>query len=191
LAPVLEIFESILFIIWAAFWSFWLILALKTRSPVKTRRSALFPLLPLLVVVLWILFTNVFPGLLFIRIVPDNILIGLAGIALTLAGLGFAIWARLHLGTNWSGQPVIRVDHSLVRTGPYSIVRHPIYTGLLVAFAGTALVIGAFWALLALFILLIVLWMKIRLEEKVLAEEFGESYIQYKKEVKALVPFIL
>jgi protein-S-isoprenylcysteine O-methyltransferase Ste14 len=79
----------------------------------------------------------------------------------------------------------------LVRTGPYSIVRHPIYTGLLVAFAGTALVIGAFWALLALFILLIVLWMKIRLEEKVLAEEFGESYIQYKKEVKALVPFIL
>jgi protein-S-isoprenylcysteine O-methyltransferase Ste14 len=191
LATFLEIFEGILFIIWVVFWSFWFILAYKTRSPIKNRRSALFPLLPLLVVVLWLLITDTSPGLLFVRIVPDSILIGLAGIAITLAGLGFAIWSRLHLGTNWSGQPVIRVHHKLVRTGPYNIVRHPIYTGILVAFAGSALVIGEFWAFLAIFILLVAFFAKIRLEERVLLEEFGESYIRYKKEVKALIPFLL
>jgi protein-S-isoprenylcysteine O-methyltransferase Ste14 len=190
LATFLEIFEGILFIIWVVFWSFWFILAYKTRSPIKNRRSALFPLLPLLVVVLWLLITDTSPGLLFVRIVPDSILIGLAGIAITLAGLGFAIWSRLHLGTNWSGQPVIRVHHTLVRTGPYNIVRHPIYTGILVAFAGSALVIGEFWAFLAIFILLVAFFAKIRLEERVLLEEFGESYIRYKKEVKALIPFL-
>jgi protein-S-isoprenylcysteine O-methyltransferase Ste14 len=191
LANFFATLEWILFVIWVVFWLFWLILAYKTRSPAKSRQSSLFPLLPLLIVFIWILMTNVFPGLLFIRIVPEEIIIWIAGIAITLAGLGFAIWARLHLGTNWSGQPVIRVHHTLVRTGPYKFVRHPIYTGLFVAFAGTALAIGEFWAFFAIFVLLAAFIGKIRLEEKVLAEEFGASYIQYKKEVKALIPFIL
>jgi protein-S-isoprenylcysteine O-methyltransferase Ste14 len=126
-----------------------------------------------------------------LRIVPEGILTGLLGTAITFVGLGFAIWARLHLGTNWSGQPVIRVDHQLVRAGPYNIVRNPIYTGILFAFAGTVLVIGEFWALITLFILFIVFFAKIRMEEKFLLEEFGESYTRYKKEVKALIPFII
>lgn len=191
LADYFVVFGLMLCIIWVAFWLFWLILAYKTRSPVKIRRSAWFPLLPLLFVIIWIILVSVFPDLLSLRIVPENVIIGLAGSAITLAGLGFAIWARLHLGTNWSGQPVIRVRHTLVRTGPYRFVRHPIYTGLLLAFTGTALVIGAVWAFLILFLLLISFLTKLRAEEKVLAEEFGESYIQYKKEVGALIPFLL
>jgi protein-S-isoprenylcysteine O-methyltransferase Ste14 len=191
LAFFLKFFEWILFVIWVVFWSYWLILAYRTRSPVKRRQSSLFPILPIIAMVIWILLTAVLPGLLFLRIVPDEIVIALAGTAVTLVGLGFAIWARLHLGTNWSGQPMIKVDHKLVRTGPYKIVRNPIYTGILVAFAGTALVIGEFWAVITIFIILIVFFVKIRMEEKFLLEEFGESYNQYKKDVKALIPYIL
>jgi len=191
LAYSLKFFEWILFGIWAVFWLYWLILAYWTRSPVKRRQSWLFPLLPIIAIVIWIFITDVFPGLLFLRIVPDDIVIAVAGSAVTLVGLGYAICARLHLGKNWSGQPMIRMDHTLVRTGPYRIVRNPIYTGILVAFAGTAVVIGEFWALMTIFIVLVVFFAKIRMEEKFLLEEFGEQYIQYKKEVKALIPFVV
>ena len=83
------------------------------------------------------------------------------------------------------------MDHKLIQTGPYKIVRNPIYTGILIAFVGTAIVIGKFWAVIAIIILLIVFFMKIRMEEKFLLEEFGEAYLKYKKEVKSLIPFIM
>ncbi len=114
-----------------------------------------------------------------------------AGISITLLGLGFAVWARVHLGKNWSGSVTIKVDHRLVRTGPYRYVRNPIYTGLLAGFAGTALVIGRVWAIYGLLILLAGFLIKIQEEEKVLLENFGEEYLRYKKEVKALIPFIV
>ena len=151
----------------------------------------MFPVLPIIAIGLWILVSSTVPGLPFLRIVPAGIPAGIGGIALMLAGLGFAIWARLHLGTNWSGQPVIRIDHKLVRSGPYAIVRNPIYTGILIAIVGTTIVAGELWALAVTVILLLVFFMKIKMEEKFLLEEFGESFIQYKKEVKALIPFIL
>jgi protein-S-isoprenylcysteine O-methyltransferase Ste14 len=191
LAVSLTIFEWIVLVIWVVFWSYWFILAYRTRSPIKRRQSGMFPVLPIIALVLWVLVSSTVPGLPFLRIVPAGILTGLGGIALMLAGLGFAIWARLHLGTNWSGQPVIRIDHQLVRSGPYKIVRNPIYTGILLATAGTTIVIGEFWALAVTLILLLVFVMKIRMEEKFLRDEFGESFIQYKKEVKALIPFVL
>lgn len=188
---VLTIFEWLVFILWVIFWSYWFILAYRTRSPIKRRKSAMFPLLPLIAMSLWIVISIFFPGLPFLRIVPAGILIGLVGITITLAGLGFAVWARIHLGTNWSGQPVIRIDHTLVRSGPYRIVRNPIYTGLLIASIGTTLVVGEFWALIITIILLVVFAMKIQMEEEFLLEEFGESFIRYKQTVKALIPFIL
>jgi protein-S-isoprenylcysteine O-methyltransferase Ste14 len=191
LAMFLTIFEWIVFVIWVVFWSYWFILAYRTRSPVKRQQSYMSPLLPITTVVLWILVSLTVPGLPFLRIVPAGTLTGLVGIAVTLAGLGFAIWARLHLGINWSGQPMIRIDHKLVRSGPYNIVRNPIYTGILIAMAGTTIVVGEFWAMAVTVILLLAFLMKIRMEEKILQEEFGESFIQYKKEIKSLIPFVL
>lgn len=141
---------------------------------------------------IWVLITEVFTsGLLFLRIIPGDIAVLLTGTAVTLLGLCLAVWARVHLGTNWSSQPTIRVDHTLIRTGPYRIVRHPIYTGLLVGFAGTAIVIGEIWAFIVIFIILIIFYAKIWMEEKFLLEEFGEDFTRYKKEVKALIPFVV
>jgi protein-S-isoprenylcysteine O-methyltransferase Ste14 len=187
----LTTFEWGIFAIWVVFWSYWFVQAYRTRSPVKRRQSAMVPLLPFIALLLWSVISVLFPGLLFLQIVPAGTLTGLVGIAITLAGLGFAIWARIHLGTNWSGQPVIRTDHTLVQSGPYCIVRNPIYTGILVACIGSTVVVGKFWALAVTILVLIVFIMKIRSEEKFLLEEFGESFSNYKQKVKALIPFIV
>lgn len=130
-------------------------------------------------------------GLMQQRIVPDDPAAGLVGIFITIIGLGFAVWARMHLGRNWSSRPGIKVDHTLIRTGPYRFVRNPIYTGILFGYAGTAIVIGELWAFFIILYLLAVFLMKIHGEEKFLLEEFGEAYIQYRKEVKGLIPYLL
>jgi protein-S-isoprenylcysteine O-methyltransferase Ste14 len=189
---LLDIFELIVFVFWVAFWSYWFLSAWRTRSPVKRRQSSRFIFLPLLVLILiWLVLVQFLDsGFLLLEIVPDTIGVALAGVCITLIGLGFAIWARVHLGTNWSSQPAIRVEHKLVRTGPYKIVRNPIYTGILFGFVGTALVINQMWAVLAILIILTTFLVKIRMEEKVLREEFGDDFIQYKREVKAFIPFI-
>ncbi len=114
----------------------------------------------------------------------------LAGVAITLAGVAFAVWARIILGANWSGTITIREGHTLVRRGPYRIVRHPIYTGILAALAGTALTVGSVRGILALPVVAFGFWLKISTEERFMAAEFGEEYLRYRQDVRALVPFL-
>jgi protein-S-isoprenylcysteine O-methyltransferase Ste14 len=111
------------------------------------------------------------------------------GAALTLAGIAFAIWARVHLGRNWSGVPSIKKDHELVTSGPYRFVRHPIYTGIIAALLGTAFVDGLPW-LVAFVIFGIVFVMRIPVEEKFMMQFFPDQYPEYRKRTKALVPFV-
>jgi protein-S-isoprenylcysteine O-methyltransferase Ste14 len=110
------------------------------------------------------------------------------GVAVVAIGLGFAGWARVHLGRFWSGMVTIKAEHTLIRTGPYALTRHPIYTGLLVALAGTALARNTVGALLGFFLFLVGFMLKIRQEERLLLEHFGGVYRAYQDEVPALVP---
>src|SRR5262249_15861597 len=113
------------------------------------------------------------------------------GLALTVAGVGFALWARLSIGQNWSSTITIKVRHELIQTGPYRLVRHPIYSGLLLAFLGTAVVHGEFRGLIG-FPLAILGWgFKLRMEESFMVQQFGNAYMDYKQRVKALVPFVV
>lgn len=121
---------------------------------------------------------------------PVSLGLAWAGCALTAAGLGFAVWARLHLGRNWSGTVTIKQDHELIRSGPYGLSRHPIYTGLLTALLGSALASGHAGSLLALLLIGVVLGGKMRLEERWMEEIFGEQYRRYRAEVKAIIPFV-
>jgi len=130
-------------------------------------------------------------GVLAWRFVPDSPTVGAAGLALTSAGVAVAIWARFFLGRNWSGAVTIKRDHSLVRRGPYAIVRHPIYAGFVLAMIGTALAIGELRCLLGIALALTHWWFKTRIEEQFLLEQFGDEYAQYRREVKALIPFVL
>jgi protein-S-isoprenylcysteine O-methyltransferase Ste14 len=121
---------------------------------------------------------------------PVTPAVATAGLVVTLAGVVFAIWARLKLGANWSGVITVKQGHTLVRGGPYRIVRHPIYTGLLTAVAGTALTHGSVRAILALPIVGFGFWLKTRIEEHFMVQEFGQEYLRYRDEVRALIPFL-
>jgi protein-S-isoprenylcysteine O-methyltransferase Ste14 len=113
------------------------------------------------------------------------------GAAVTALGLLFSVWGRIHLGRNWSQAVTVKENHELIVTGPYSLVRHPIYTGLLTGFLGTAIAIAEVRGVVAFAIILIALSGKQRLEERWMRMEFGESYDQYSRRVAALVPFLL
>lgn len=103
-------------------------------------------------------------------------------------GLGFAAWARIHLGRFWSSTVTLKAEHALIRSGPYALVRHPIYTGLLLALAGTVLVRGTLAALLGFALLVLGVALKIRQEEQLLLAHFGTAYRDYQALVPALVP---
>jgi protein-S-isoprenylcysteine O-methyltransferase Ste14 len=123
-----------------------------------------------------------------VNLLPDSAWIGWVGVVLVFLGLGFAGWARYFLGRLWSGAVTLKADHVIVRSGPYAITRHPIYTGLLLALIGTALERGTIASLLGVVSIVIGIVLKIRQEESLLIGHFGEGYRAYQSEVPALVP---
>jgi protein-S-isoprenylcysteine O-methyltransferase Ste14 len=107
------------------------------------------------------------------------------------AGLAFSVWARVYLGRNWSASVTVKQDHELVQSGPYRLVRHPIYTGLLLALLGTAVARGDAQGFVAVAIAVAAIWRKLRLEERWMQETFGETYAHYRAHVPALIPHLL
>jgi len=114
-----------------------------------------------------------------------------AGLAITAAGGAFAVWARLLLGGNWSASVTVKQDHRLIRRGPYRIVRHPIYTGLLTSMLGTALALGEIRGLIGFAIASLGWTIKSGVEESFMIAQFGDEYRQYRREVRRLIPFVL
>jgi protein-S-isoprenylcysteine O-methyltransferase Ste14 len=112
------------------------------------------------------------------------------GVVLCFLGISFAIWARNKLGRNWSGKIMIQKEHFLIKEGPYGFVRHPQYTGLLLALLGTALVLGQIFGFIWCLFLMIGLMAKSNQEEKILTNEFPNEYPDYKKRTKMLIPFV-
>ena len=124
------------------------------------------------------------------QFVPNTAAVGWIGAALTVAGIAFAIRTRFHIGRNWSGFVTLKEGHTLVRTGPYALVRHPIYKGLLLAVLATAIVHRALKGLIG-FVLLLIEWKRKSLvEDRLMIEQFGAEYFQYRREVKGLLPFL-
>ena len=108
-------------------------------------------------------------------------------------GVAFAIWARTILGGNWSGIATVKENHELICRGPYKIVRHPIYTGLVLAYLGTSM---ALWptasGALLLAALIAALWIKSQQEEKLMEGQFPEAYAAYRQRVRSgIIPFVL
>lgn len=112
------------------------------------------------------------------------------GAALTVAGLLFSVAARVYLGRNWSGTVTVKENHELITGGPYAIVRHPIYTGLLLAIIGSACARGDLAGVVAVGLVLWAFRRKLRTEERWMREQFGEAYVAYSRRVAALVPFL-
>lgn len=178
---------------WLIFLLVWALAAIGTKRSERVQHSASQLIHGFLIIggFTFLFWGRLGIGVLAWRFVPDSTTVGAVGLALTSAGIAVAIWARFFLGRNWSGVVTIKRDHSLVRRGPYAIVRHPIYAGLVLAMIGSALSIGELRCLLGIALALTHWWFKTRMEEQFLLDEFGADYAQYRREVKALIPFVL
>ena len=177
---------------WTALLIVWIAAAFRTK---RTERSASpgsrLVEFCLLVAAFSLLFKRTLRfGPLSVRVIPETGPFQWTGVAITIVGVAFAIWARFYLGSNWSAVASVKQGHTLVRSGPYSVVRHPIYSGFIVAVLGTALVSGALGCFVAL-PLTVVAWRKKSLiEEGFMREQFGSEYERYMQEVRALIPFV-
>jgi protein-S-isoprenylcysteine O-methyltransferase Ste14 len=112
-------------------------------------------------------------------------------VTLVAIGLGFSVWARARLGGNWSAEVTVKERHELVRGGPYALVRHPIYTGVLLALVGSALAVDKWRGLVGLLLITAGFWRKMVIEERFMLAEFGEAYAHYRANVPALIPFVV
>ena len=129
-------------------------------------------------------------GFLGYRLTPSAGWVAWLGLALTMGGCAFAVWARATLGSNWSSTVTVKQDHELILRGPYAAVRHPIYSGFLLALTGTAIAVGEIRAFIGLGLAFIAFLLKSAAEEKFMREEFSTQYAQYSQRVRRLIPFV-
>jgi protein-S-isoprenylcysteine O-methyltransferase Ste14 len=122
------------------------------------------------------------------RWLPERAWLAPLGLALQLACALLAVWARRHLGRNWSGAVQTKVDHQLVRSGPYRVLRHPIYTGMLGMIAGTALVSGEWHGLLGVALMAVAYARKIPMEEQRMREAFGAEWEEWRRRSWVVIP---
>jgi protein-S-isoprenylcysteine O-methyltransferase Ste14 len=124
------------------------------------------------------------------RFLPDSRFLVAAGLLVEAAFILLAVWARRALGSNWSGEVRVATGHQLIRSGPYRYIRHPIYTAVLGMYCGVALVSGEIHAPIALVIVALAYWRKIRMEERAMSETFGADHEAYRRDTWALIPFL-
>jgi protein-S-isoprenylcysteine O-methyltransferase Ste14 len=186
------VYVSTIPLIWGAF-AIPLVSALRTQKPYVRRESTASWLrhkVPMVVAFFLMGLPRLPGGFLSGRILawhPANFWIGTM---LVLVGLWLATYCRRFLKGNWSIDVQVKQSHELIRSGPYRWVRHPIYTGLLLALLGSALTIGQWRGLVAFMIACVTLWAQSRVEERYMTETFGDRYRKYQHEVPALVPFM-
>jgi protein-S-isoprenylcysteine O-methyltransferase Ste14 len=175
--------------LWVGFYILWLLWAIRIKEVERRERSFAYFLHRLLVVAGFLLiFLNMPEHWLYRRLLPTAPWLPVLGIAIAVAGFAFAIWARMHIGRNWSSAVTSRVQHELIRSGPYRWVRHPIYSGLMLALLGTVLVQDQLRGIIALALVYAGWKIKSRLEEKMMVSTFGEQYIAYSNSTGALFP---
>jgi len=170
---------------WAAFWLYWLVAAFSVKRGRVLWSRELRIRAVIVVIVILLIRVRAFRGY---ALNTDPWRAGL-GLVLFAAGLGFAIWARVHIGRNW-GRPMTQKDEpELVTSGPYHLVRHPIYSGFLAAGVGTAVALSWTW-LIAVVLAGVYFVYSATVEERYLSEQLPDTYPAYKRTTKMLVPFI-
>jgi protein-S-isoprenylcysteine O-methyltransferase Ste14 len=179
--------------LWIVWWLSWIALAFGTKKTLQretfgSRLSyAVFAFAGI-----WILFFGQhLRGPLMAAVLPDWPWIGWLGVGITLLGFAVTYWARWTLGRNWSSNVTVKVAHELVRTGPYRVVRHPIYTGLMVATGGTAMTLNQCRGVVAFVLVWISFTIKRMKEEEFMRQTFGAQYDEYARTTGAIFPTLL
>jgi protein-S-isoprenylcysteine O-methyltransferase Ste14 len=179
-------------ILWVAWAACWWIASLRGKPILRreSRSSRLSHTLPLAFAALLFIRPSLFGPWLTTMLWPRGFGTEIAGAVLVAAGIGFAVWARMWLAGNWSAQVTLKQEHELVRSGPYRLVRHPIYTGLLLAMLGTAIAADHVAGVIALALATGAIMRKMPIEEAVMADAFGASYADYSRDTARLIPLI-
>jgi protein-S-isoprenylcysteine O-methyltransferase Ste14 len=177
-------------VLWMAWLAYWFVAARATKHEVRRESAAsrAMYIVPMTAGGVLLAFHHLPADWLYQRFLPTSAIVYWAGIALLVAGLALSVWARRHLGSNWSAAVTLKRDHELIRTGPYRFVRHPIYSGLLLAIVGTALTVDEWRALIAVVLIAGGLVAKMRTEDRFLADLFQDEYARYRAKVPALIP---
>lgn len=190
----MTVFQSIIPALWLLFMIYWGISALRAKRNVRTPAWRKHGLLRLGVIVLALAVIRAFGrghGLHAVQAYQvQSLILGAIGTAFVLLGIGLAVFARVYLGRNW-GMPMSRkADPELVTDGPYTFVRHPIYSGIILAMLGSAIGESIYWALpLVLFAAYFIY--SARREEELMCEQFPSQYPDYMRRTKMIVPFVL
>ncbi len=188
----------IVLISWATFMIYWAISSLSVKRDIPdSSHLKWWWARALVIIVLLILWHYGSISLLSLRAVQfsplnwlsgKNTILNSIGATLTALGIALAIWARIHLGRNWSSHPALKEGHELVTSGPYKLIRHPIYTGVIVAAFGSTFV--SISAIVIFFATLIIFTARIGKEESLMMNQFPNQYLEYKKHTWALIPYV-
>ncbi len=189
---MLWFYESFFPVVWIAFIVYWRIRAVGTKSTqrVEPVASNIARTLTFVIVIVLLSTTRIPLPWLYRQLWPAGLWSFWIGAAITVAGLLFAVWARHHLASNWSSSVTIKQGHELITTGPYAVVRHPIYTGILAGFLGTVTALSQVRGVIGFVLVFIVFWAKLSKEEEWMRSQFGETYATYAHQTSALVPYI-
>jgi protein-S-isoprenylcysteine O-methyltransferase Ste14 len=181
---------AIISCLWLVLIVFWLVSALSAKKTVRRSvRSWVFRVAAVIVILFFIQHSGTGNSVMYWMPLPNPALNAL-GVVLCAAGVTFAIWARVYLGRNWGMPMSLKENPELVTTGPYAFVRHPIYTGVLLAMLGCAFGAGLWW--LAIFVAAGMYFIySAVVEEKLMVQQFPNQYPDYKKRTKMLIPFVL
>lgn len=190
--------NMIILIPWFVFFIYWAMSVIYEVIMGKAKRTekrqsfivTLFQNLFLYLAFILIYIGSTAPYPLNIQLLPNSAIVLVVGFALASAGIGFAIWARRQLGGNWSGTIQLKEHHTLVTSGPYGIVRHPIYSGITLLVIGSAIFAGNISGLIAIGCVIIFSLMRIFAENKLMLKTFGKRYSEYSKSVKAYIPAV-
>jgi protein-S-isoprenylcysteine O-methyltransferase Ste14 len=175
--------RTVIYIAWGVFWVYWLVSALGAKERAGSRRIGTRVPIAVLAVVL----TRVFSVH---SLAIHSPAVKAVGVVLFAAGLALAVWARVYLGRNWGMPMTEKREPELVTSGPYRFVRHPIYSGILLAFAGTALATNGYW-LIVFAVCLVYFVYSARVEEGIMTSTFPTTYPGYRARTKMLIPFVL
>jgi len=177
---------------WVIFGVVWLVAAISVKPVERSERagSRLFHVLTNGLAFVLIFWERTRLGPLDAQVVPLTTGYEVAAIVLTYAGIAFAVWARFYLGGNWSARVTLKQDHTLIQSGPYALVRHPIYMGMVLAALGTAIGIGRLRCFVGVALAFVSWLVKSKTEEALLITKFGDKYEEYRRQVKAIIPFV-
>lgn len=178
--------------LWLAFFVVWMVAALRTKRAIErvSLPRRLYYTIPVVLGFYCLFSSDIEIPWLQHRFLPRTPAMAISATVITAAGLAFAIWARIHLGRNWSSAVSIKEQHQLIRSGPYRFVRHPIYTGMILATLGTALANGKVRGALGVLLVWFGFLVKSRMEEQFMARTFGLEYEDYRRTTGALFPRI-